>query len=179
MWLQESLASDLANSPDFGEPIHPRILVYGYNARVDNSQSFQGIEDLAIDLRVQLQGVRQKDPERPLVFIGHSLGGLLIKDLLIQCAEPQANPIDSAILKATIGVLFFGVPNDGMDITATLSIIGSQPNSEFLASLGIDSLILANQANLFPQCFDSRDAVIYSFYETCVSNTAKRVCFPP
>lgn len=175
MWLQESLGPDLLSSQEFGEAIRPRILVYGYKASVDNSQSFQGIVDLAIELRWLLRGIRQQDPNRPLIFIGHSLGGLLIKDLLILCAEPNADPVDSALLKATIGVLFFGVPNKGMDITATLSIIGNQPNKVFLSSLGVDSPILADQAKSFPECFDSRDATIYSFYETCVSNTAKRV----
>ncbi|KAF4466787.1 DNAJ domain-containing [Fusarium albosuccineum] len=175
MWLQETLESDLISSQEFGQRIQPRILVYGYNARVDKSQSFQSMEDLAIELRMQLRGIRERDPSRPLIFIGHSLGGLLVKELLIQCAEPEANTTESAILKATRGALFFGVPNKGMDVTALLSIIGNQPNSEFLTSLGVDSPVLNKQAQLFPECFQSPQAVIYSFYETCVSNTAERV----
>ncbi|EMT74712.1 Protein SERAC1 [Fusarium odoratissimum] len=179
MWLQETLESDLVKIREFGQHIRPRILIYGYDARVDKSQTFQSMEDLAIELRMQLQGIRQRHPTRPLIFIGHSLGGLLIKELLIQCAEPEANATESAILEATIGALFFGVPNKGMDVTALLSIIGSQPNSEFLTSLGVGSPVLAKQAELFPRSFRSDQAIIYSFYETCLSNTAERVCCSP
>ncbi|KAI8711215.1 Protein SERAC1 [Fusarium sp. LHS14.1] len=175
MWLQETLESDLVKIREFEQHIRPRILIYGYDAHVDKSQTFQSMEDLAIELRMQLRGIRQRHPTRPLIFIGHSLGGLLIKELLIQCAESEANATESAILEATIGALFFGVPNKGMDVTALLSIIGSQPNSEFLTSLGVGSPVLAKQAELFPRSFRSDQAIIYSFYETCLSNTAERV----
>lgn len=136
-----------------------------------------------------------------MIFICHSLGGLLVKEvcapflgrftqvfiigrtpthslqLLIILGGPDSDDEDRANLNATLGALFFGVPNRGMDNTALLSIIKEQPNVEFLDSLSIGSTFLENQASVFPKIFDRRDSVIYSFYETCVSGTAMMVQF--
>ncbi|KID87136.1 ankyrin repeat-containing protein [Metarhizium guizhouense ARSEF 977] len=174
MWLSDALAHDLSQMTIANRPIRPRILIYGYNARVDDSNSFQSIKDLSIQLRRLLREIRRDDPTRPIIFIGHSLGGLLIKELLIQQYQSK-NDIDGSSFASCIECLFFGVPNRGMDISALLAIIGSRPNTDFLASLSIGSAFLQDQATLFPETFRSRDAVVYSFYETCVSNTAKMV----
>jgi hypothetical protein len=133
------------------------------------------LEDLAIDLKLLLRGIREKDPTRPLIFIGHSLGGLLIKQLLIQWAIEEGSATDKSSREATIGLLLFGVPNRGMDITAILSIVGKQPNAEFISSLGIGSPILEEQSKAFPTCCKSTKMRTYSFFETCLSNTATMV----
>lgn len=176
MWLSDALQYDIAQVRTSNSSIRPRILIYGYNSRIDDSSSFQSIKDLSIELRRLLREIRRDDPARPIVFIGHSLGGLLIKELLIQQSQSTNKDIDVSSFESCIGILFFGVPNRGMDISALLAIIGSQPNADFLASLSIGSSFLEDQATLFPETFCSRDAVVYSFYETCVSNTAKMVC---
>ena len=87
MWLQDSLPF---------EARHARFLIYGYNTNITGSQSFQTITDLSGQFQDSLSAIRpvcmttvspapilisSKDKlcQRPLVFIGHSLGGLIIK----------------------------------------------------------------------------------------------------
>jgi hypothetical protein len=55
MWLQDALPIDLRKSADGLE----RILTYGYNTQLENSQSFQIIDDLARQLRGSLRAIRE------------------------------------------------------------------------------------------------------------------------
>jgi protein SERAC1 len=82
-------------------------------------------------------------------------------------------------LRATGGALFFGVPHRGMDNSALLSVIGSQANREFLESLRIGSPELEKQSQMFSSVSALDGSVIFSFFETCISGTAKMVSFLP
>ena len=53
--------------------------------------------------------------ERPLVFITHSMGGLLIKQLL-RTANDSANPRWRSILNQTLGVCFIATPHIGAEL---------------------------------------------------------------
>ncbi|KAF6521699.1 hypothetical protein HZS61_013227 [Fusarium oxysporum f. sp. conglutinans] len=52
---------------------------------------------------------REDDLERPILLLGHNLGGLLIKQALINA---HSNPGYIAIKDATAGLVFFGTPQD-------------------------------------------------------------------
>ena len=53
--------------------------------------------------------------ERPIVFVGHSLGGLVIKQALIYSSEVRDTKIEylRSISVSTYGILFFGTPHTG------------------------------------------------------------------
>ena len=82
---------------------------------------------------------------------------------------------DKTNLKATYGALFFGVPNQGMDISSLVPMVGDQPNRYFLESLGKESGFLQDQRTKFPKAFDFKDSEIISFFETQESPTAEKV----
>ena len=50
MWLRDSLPYDLPGV---------RILTYGYDSHLADSQSFQGVEDLATEFRVLTAAIRK------------------------------------------------------------------------------------------------------------------------
>jgi hypothetical protein len=54
---------------------------YGYNSGGILSKSVSDIEDVARELLVRLHGQRLSDSEkaRPILFIAHSLGGVVVK----------------------------------------------------------------------------------------------------
>ena len=91
----------------------------------------------------------------------------------------EGNDLDKANLKATYGALFFGVPNQGMDISSLVPMVGDQPNRYFLESLGKESEILPEQRTKFPKAFDFKDSEIISFFETQMSPTAVKVSMEP
>lgn len=49
-------------------------------------------------------------PNRPLILVGHSLGGILIKQTLVNA---HANPKHTDIITATFALVFMGTPHSG------------------------------------------------------------------
>lgn len=77
MWLRDSLAKDMKEA---------RIVTYGYDSGLVGSRSNQTIVDIASTFQHQLQRLVDRSsehnspPTRPVVMLGHSLGGLVIKE---------------------------------------------------------------------------------------------------
>ena len=82
---------------------------------------------------------------------------------------------DKANSLAVRGILFFGVPSLGMDITSLVGMVKGNVNEQFLQGLGHDSDMLRNQHREFCHKFPHKTCRIMSFYETELSPTAKKV----
>ncbi|KAL2831697.1 hypothetical protein BDW59DRAFT_181775 [Aspergillus cavernicola] len=61
---------------------YARILAYCYNANILFGASSAGIQEQARNLLLCLSGKRKATPARPIIFITHSMGGILVKDAL-------------------------------------------------------------------------------------------------
>jgi len=61
--------------------------------------------------------------ELPLVFITHSLGGLLVKQLL-RHAQDLGDPRWQAIVEQTKGIVFLSTPHSGADLASWMKYIG-------------------------------------------------------
>ena len=78
MWLRDQLPNDLN---------HARIIIYGYDTRLEMSESFQTIDDLALAFIVGLKSIGRASPStKPLLFLAHSLGGIVLKHALMLLA---------------------------------------------------------------------------------------------
>jgi hypothetical protein len=169
MWLRDSLPFDLHGA---------RVMLYGYDTQLHGSHSFQDLEALASALRLDLQTLATQDSSnaqprtKPLIFVAHSLGGLVVKEAIIQMKRDKNHQV---LLDSIYGALFFGVPNQGMEIASLMPMVKDQPNQALLHSLGKESQILRNQCRDFPKAFDYKDSEVICFYETEMSPTAARV----
>jgi predicted alpha/beta hydrolase len=56
-------------------------MIYGYDSTVVESKSMQNIEDFATKFSASLQTLANAATIRPIILIGHSLGGLIIKQV--------------------------------------------------------------------------------------------------
>lgn len=164
LWLVDSLAQDLPFA---------RIMVYGYGSSLQNNNSFATMSDLATTLSMSFREILSMDQSSiPLVIIAHSLGGLLVKDVLIQISNSSD---DCELLDLISGVLFYGVPHRGMDITSLRAVVGDQPNRLLESLCRTNSPSLAQQRRDFAETVSRRNLQIFCFYETETSPTAEPV----
>lgn len=71
MWLCDFLPVRLPNA---------RILLFGYNSNVAIETSAAGVNDQAVNLLDRFNAQRkQVSLERPIIFVAHSLGGIVVK----------------------------------------------------------------------------------------------------
>jgi hypothetical protein len=144
-----------------------RILTYGYDTnikpRLGSPQSQTTVYDIAWNFLIALEASRRDDPLRHMLFVAHSLGGIVVKEALRRSNNCQFGVEHLAsISKATKGIMFFGTPHRGADTRGTLqhvaeSIIRSMvtvneqvvqsllPNSERLKELRSEFIGIAHK----------------------------------
>lgn len=71
MWLRDTLAKDMPES---------RSIIYGYDSKLQDSDSFQNVNDIGRKFQHAVREAR-RNSEKPLVLLGHSLGGIVIKEV--------------------------------------------------------------------------------------------------
>ncbi|PON27255.1 hypothetical protein TGAM01_v203636 [Trichoderma gamsii] len=170
MWLRDALPHGI--TAESGQRI-ARIMVYGYESNIPDSDSFQNLEDLGTALHSDLRTLVFDGSFKPIVFIAHSLGGLVVKQFLISLSESK-DEVDQKLGCAVYGLSFFGVPHDGMDIRSLIPMAGDGPNRFLLESIGSNnSQILSIQHREFSKALGGQgQSEIVSFYETRLSRTA-------
>ena len=90
--------------------------------------------------------------------------------------DPNAQA--ASLYQATYGLLLFGCPNQGMDVSSLIPMCEGQVNLPFLFDLGRSSERLRQLCRAFPKAFAFPDSRIISFYETKLSPTAIEVWKP-
>lgn len=173
MWLRDSLPSHLTSETD-NRPM-ARVMIYGYESAVAQSKSVQNLEDLATVFHSSLLALAAGPTTRPIILIGHSLGGLIIKQALISLSRSSISD-DQKLIRAVYGVIFFGTPHDGMDISSLIPMVGDGPNRFLVESISrINSQIISIQQRDFHRALGKKgDSEVFCFYETLESPTAQR-----
>ncbi|KAL6900169.1 hypothetical protein GGI43DRAFT_60665 [Trichoderma evansii] len=169
MWLQDALAFDLTNG-DTRRPM-ARIMIHGHNSTVSESNSVQDIRDLSSALHSSLLALTQTPRLKPIILIGHSLGGLIIKKTLITLSKCP-NQEDQTLFQAIYGIVFFGVPHGGMHIESLMPMVDDGPNHPLIESIGASSSVLDRLKQDFHLALGSRgEREVLCFYETEQSPT--------
>jgi pimeloyl-ACP methyl ester carboxylesterase len=162
-WPADLLGEDLP---------HARIWVYGYNSQVAYEAEEARIKDHANVLLDRLQRQRRNASQSdslPIIFIGHSLGGLVIKQALLNARDNRSY---SSILEATYGLIFFGCPHRGSrgnapgQIAADVARFLSQDKArnDLLDCLKKNSLFTQEATERFRHQLERYNVI--SFYET-------------
>ncbi|KAM4062561.1 tetratricopeptide repeat domain-containing protein [Hirsutella rhossiliensis] len=173
MWLRDALPYDLKSEATEGHMA--RVMTYGYGSAVAESQNTDNLEDLATAFHNSLLPLASSAQRKPIIFIAHSLGGLILKQMLITLAKSEQED-DKKLLEAVYGIVFFGVPHDGMDISFLIPMVGDGPNRFLVESISrINSQILSIQQRDFHKALRAEgESEIVCFYETMQSPTAKQ-----
>ncbi|KAA8913476.1 P-loop containing nucleoside triphosphate hydrolase protein, partial [Sphaerosporella brunnea] len=114
LWLRDLLPKDIPTA---------RILTYGYDSdpgKVFESASTNMVLHHATTLVSELHYFRRypNDKHRPIIFVCHSLGGIVVKRALIYSSTCNIshNPELRSIRVCTSGILFLGTPHMGADL---------------------------------------------------------------
>ncbi len=132
-----------------------RILLFSYNSSILTNASSAGVASHASMLCDRLKNRRSKEEEahRPLLFVAHSLGGLLVKQALV---EAVVNPRYRCLKASTQALVFFATPHRGgtgagvAEAAANVcSAFTGEPRNKLLESLKEKSLILELSSDQF------------------------------
>ncbi|KAK4207664.1 hypothetical protein QBC37DRAFT_298226 [Rhypophila decipiens] len=155
-----------------------RIMTFGYDANPiawRASVSVNRIGDHSKNLLAALARHRQDkqcSAHRPIIFVAHSLGGLVCKDALLT-SRSSADERLRRIYECTRGILFLGTPHTGASLATAahrlarvLSLTTPKSNLRILRVLEKDSEVLARIQTEFYTILQTRPALHVScFYE--------------
>ncbi|KAF5666963.1 ankyrin protein [Fusarium denticulatum] len=121
-WKQEGTTEPWFTKPEFLGRLQDsvRVLSFGYNAHRFGDVANTRIIHHANDLLRNLVLKRLDHPDRPLIFIAHSLGGLVVKRAILLCAT---NDDWKAIKQATKSIIFMGTPHMGSEKAEDLVVV--------------------------------------------------------
>ncbi|WDK20687.1 hypothetical protein CGRA01v4_11974 [Colletotrichum graminicola] len=157
-------SSESANKKDGLARDFPRarILLYQYeSAWIGDLKVRAFLRDIAKSMLESLQASREGIRDRPIVFIGHSMGGLVIAQAITLAADALRDHFPR-MFECVAGCAFFGTPFAGAHVAAVASMLGDvgeklgvaksselvkmmTPGNEGLRDLRNDLLRLANK----------------------------------
>ncbi|OJD33149.1 inversin o89019 [Diplodia corticola] len=158
MWLRDFLSQDLPQC---------RVLTYGYNSKLTGkSRGLERILDYGRGFLEEIKQVRTTDEEmrRPLFFIAHSFGGLILAHSLVK-AVLSADSAKELVYHATYAILFFGTPHRGLSVDDIRGLLSDHdhPRHGLLDQIKHNSDAVIDQLGDFKNIIQDRKIV--SFYE--------------
>ncbi|KAL9114581.1 MAG: hypothetical protein Q9187_007434, partial [Circinaria calcarea] len=159
LWLRDFLPLQLPSA---------RVLLFGYNANVAFETSVAGVREQAINLLDRIVSKREEAEGRPIVFVAHSLGGIIVKRAMV---EAKLDDSFKSLREATYGIAFFGTPHRGGNYAKLGDIVASitrgllrNPSNTFMEALTRDSLFSDTLVEDFRHQLE--DYYVLSFFET-------------
>ncbi|KAF2787773.1 hypothetical protein K505DRAFT_379365 [Melanomma pulvis-pyrius CBS 109.77] len=167
-WPEELLPEDCPSA---------RIMTFGYDS--DISKFFEGavnknnFYDHANDLLRALIRERQGAAKtRPIMFVAHSLGGIIVKQALVDSERAETRTDEKSIHHHAEHIIFLGTPHRGSSY-AGWGDIGEKiaraaffdTNRETLKHLEVHGTELANLERDFSRLMERRTFSIFNFQE--------------
>jgi hypothetical protein len=150
-------------------------LTYGYDTNIrhwaSSPISRSTVYGIAGDFLVSLEADRRLEPLRPVLFIAHSLGGIVVKEMLRRGSRSQEYLHN--IFDSTAGIMFFGTPHGGADplgfsqriIENIGKVLGWRVNKQVVDTLMPSSERLMELRDEFGPMAQEEKWIIYSFQE--------------
>ncbi|KAK8137258.1 hypothetical protein PG984_005198 [Apiospora sp. TS-2023a] len=178
-WPSDLLPNDVPKS---------RIYLFGYDSGITHRNQSDvvktEIHSDADDLCAKLEAARSSTdtpPDRPIIFVAHSLGGLVAAQILVHGEQSHDGSVAQLISKNLRGLVFLGTPFKGSKAAnlaevarKILQSCGIDTQKNTLKLLGVDSDRLSELTRAFANVLNKRrsskqpsDAIDATFfYET-------------
>ncbi|KAK4679477.1 hypothetical protein QC764_0035160 [Podospora pseudoanserina] len=178
-WLDDKtmLPADLPKS---------RILFFGYQSAWYGPNAVRQTVNTAADqlLNALMGRLRENCPERPIIFVAHCFGGLIVQRAFHIAHSHRSN--FPGLIDAITGLIFLGTPHSGVDGNSSLStqgdiyraIVAAQVKTHFetLETMTHNNQMLHGIVQDFNQVLKNEVKVqphIYSFFEMYASSVGK------
>ncbi|KAK8874992.1 hypothetical protein PGQ11_005506 [Apiospora arundinis] len=172
----ETLSQDLVCWPrDLVPTVCPtaRVLTWGYDTTVtegyfrnskQNNVSQHG-RNLLYDLVLE----RVSCIKRPIMWVAHSLGGIILQQALVMASTSD---VTKPIVRSTAGIMFFGTPQNGgtTPVKAIFKALGLQSDDPMLDVLGYSASDLGHCRSSFAKAWDKHGFKVKVFYEITQHN---------
>lgn len=157
-WPFDLLPDDCGNA---------RILTWGYDSKVSHffggATNQSNITAHARNLLHALKIRRLNCQGRSLIFVAHSLGGIIVKDVLRRAAT-EADPALLDIYTSVEAIIFLGTPHRGSSkagiaevVRKIVSVSGFDTTDQNIRALQINSAELELIHELFMKLYDQKD----------------------
>ncbi|KFY85713.1 hypothetical protein V500_08165 [Pseudogymnoascus sp. VKM F-4518 (FW-2643)] len=159
MWLRDYLPRDAPNA---------RILTYGYYSKLQDGTAVNILQDHTNKFVHGLMDMREEGQcdSRPIIFIGHSLGCLIIKKTLTDAVSLGINSSRIPVRE----IIFLAAPHRGLNITALQTLVRGKATEQMVLELKSESPTLTWLNQGFTRF--ARDIDILTCYETKPTKTA-------
>ncbi|KAL8354938.1 hypothetical protein RB601_000633 [Gaeumannomyces tritici] len=160
LWLRDMLPGKLAGA---------RVMSFSYDASTSGGVVY-AVREIAKQLLSELRDAREDAGSEgtPIVFVCHSLGGIVLKQALALADDGKAY---SDVAESTKGIVFFGTPHRGSNVANFMGTVSdivqavtARPESKLLHALESNSTDLYKVSTDF-RPLASRYAIT-SFYES-------------
>jgi hypothetical protein len=182
LWLKDLLPEKVPRA---------RILSYGYDANTRGREQLS-IETLdghatAFVSKLALKRKETFSEERPIIFVAHSLGGIILKNALIHAHSAHSTHLleHKKIDLSAYGILFLGTPHQGSDgaslATLLLNVqsIFRQTNNAIVKQIRKDSDALQRQLSQYlPISANFETKFFYETYRTTLVDGIKLLIVP-
>ncbi|KAH6980752.1 hypothetical protein BKA56DRAFT_616585 [Ilyonectria sp. MPI-CAGE-AT-0026] len=164
-WPADLLPEDCPNS---------RILMFGYDSKitkyspglVNENSVLSHSKDLLFSL------ARERTLDRPLICLAHSLGGIIIKEMLAKSSSSKRKEHKN-VVESTAAVVFLGTPHRGsLDVAAIgevvrsiVSTLGMKTTPALLDALGLKTTDLERAQEEFSRLWQKHDFRVKTFQE--------------
>ncbi|RDW58861.1 hypothetical protein BP6252_13337 [Coleophoma cylindrospora] len=141
-----------------------RILTWGYDSKITNffggPAAQSSILQYARKLLGDLSGERESYADRPIIFVVHSLGGIVLKQALLFAERSDISEWKETFL-STRALIFLGTPHSGSLFSATgesirtfVQAIGFDTAGQNLQALRPDSALLEQNRDDFIKLYN-------------------------
>ncbi|ETS78261.1 hypothetical protein PFICI_10323 [Pestalotiopsis fici W106-1] len=151
---------------------HARILTWGYDSNVTgvgNTVNRNSLYEHGQDLIFTLK--RNLVSKRPIIFVTHSLGGIIIKDAL-SFSNGSNDPETKSVVQNTAAIVFLGTPHRGSQWAALgetarriVAAVGMDTNHKILDSLGLQTSELNRVQTSFSNVWNTYGFRVKTFQE--------------
>ncbi|PQE28651.1 vegetative incompatibility het-e-1 protein [Rutstroemia sp. NJR-2017a WRK4] len=152
-----------------------RIMTFNYDSNWYGDDAIKvRLDHVANDLRRKVLRQRKDCSSRPLMFIGHCFGGLVIEKV-----KAMIQPQMSKILDVTIGVVLLGTPHRGTDNVTSGELLqriiraGTAGESASVTVLQADNEMVLDVVHSFSTITREKNIPVHCFFEQKASKVSK------